>query len=145
MTCLVFAPRHNISGDQPETAAFTCWTEPTEILTTDLLSFLSRICPAPLTISPRARRPVWARPSAAAAAVARGSRGAPAIRGSLLSRHTPPHTSTARGADPLPPPWARPQAPISPSSRVLALDPSLLPADPLPTAAQQVDSPRDLR
>lgn len=102
-----------------------------------------RICPAPLMTSPPGRRLVWAQPSApaappAAAAVAKGSKGGRVTRDSPPSLPTPPPTSRARGAGPLPPPWAHPQAPLSPSSHDQALGPSLLPADPLPTPPPRV-------
>lgn len=102
-----------------------------------------RICPARLMTSPPGRRPALAQPSApgappVAAAVAKGSRGVPVTRDSPPSLPMPPPTSPARGAGPLPPPWAHPQAPLSPSSHDRALDPSLLPADPLPTPRRRV-------
>lgn len=111
----------------------------------------SRICPARLMTSPPGRRLVWAQLSApqappAAAAVAaavRGNRGSLATRDSPHSLLTPPPTSPARGAGRLPPPWARPQAPLSPSSRDRARGPSLLPVDPLPTPPRRVRLPSE--
>lgn len=108
--------------------------------------FCSRICPAQLMTSPLGQRLVWAQLSAppappAAAAVARGSRGVPVTRDSPPSLLMPPPTSPARGVGHLPPPWARLQAPLSPSSHDQALDPSLLPADPLPTPPHRVRLP----
>lgn len=101
-----------------------------------------RICLAQLMTYPLGQRLVWAQPSAPpalpAAAVAKGNREAPVTRDSRPSLHMPPPTSPARGAGPLPPPWALLLARLSPSSPAPALGRSLLPADPLPTAPQQV-------
>lgn len=102
-----------------------------------------RICPARLMTSPLGRRLVWAQPSAlaappAAAAVAKGNRGLAVTRDSPPSLLMPPPTSPASGAGPLPLLWAHPQAPLNPSSRDRDQDPSLLPADPLPTPLHQV-------
>lgn len=93
--------------------------------------------------SPLGRRGVWALPSAwpappAAAPAAKGSREGPATRDSPPSPLTPPPTSPARGAGPLRPLWAPPQAPLSPSTLAPAPGPSLLPADPQPTPLHQV-------
>lgn len=117
-------------------------------INTNCKSFCSRICLAPLMTSPQGQSLVWAQRSApaappAAAVVAKGSKEAPVTRDSPLSPPTPPHTSTARGAGPLPPLWARLQAPLSPSSPDQALGPSLLPVDPLPTPPHQVEFPSD--
>lgn len=106
----------------------------------------SRTCPARLMTSPRGRRPGWAQlsaradPPAGAAAAARGSKGWPVTRDSRPSLPTLRHISLARGAGRLPPPWDRPRAPLSRSSRGQVRDPSHPPTDPLPTPLCRVTS-----